>query len=55
MANDKEKVTATVRLAAEAATTFAPTGEIETARTEVLALVTSQDAAMARLWEIMGQ
>lgn len=43
------------RLAAEAATTFAPTGEIETARTEVLALVTSQDAAMARLWEIMGQ
>jgi len=42
------------RLAAEAATTLAPTGEIETARTEVLALVTSQDAAMARLWEIMG-
>jgi hypothetical protein len=42
-------------LVAAASTTFAPTQEIETARTQVLELVNSQDAAMARLWETMGQ
>lgn len=40
---------------AAASTTFAPTQEIETARAQVLALVTAQDAAMARLWETMEQ
>lgn len=41
-------------LAVEAATTFAPLAEIEAARAEVAALVASEDAAMARLWEMMG-
>jgi hypothetical protein len=43
------------RLVAEAATTFAPTREIETARMQVLALVASQDATLTRLWEMMGR
>ena len=42
------------RLTAEAATELAPTAAIESARNEVLALVDSQDRALARLWETMG-
>lgn len=42
------------QLVANSATTFAPGKEIEAAREQVLALVTRQDAAMARLWEVMG-
>jgi hypothetical protein len=41
-------------LAAGSATSFAPAREIEAARTQVLALVESQNMAMARLWEVMG-
>lgn len=41
-------------LVAAASTTFAPTQEIETARTQVLALVAAQDAAIERLWETLG-
>ena len=41
-------------LAATSAASLAPEQEIETARRKVLALVTRQDAAMARLWEVMG-
>ncbi|MDP4605262.1 MAG: hypothetical protein NWS68_03800 [Erythrobacter sp.] len=41
-------------LAVEAATTFAPLAEIEAVRAEVAAMVASEDAAMARLWETMG-
>lgn len=41
-------------LAANSATTFAPAREIEAARAQVLALVEGQNAAMARLWEVMG-
>ncbi|MEQ5787044.1 hypothetical protein J3454_03985 [Erythrobacter sp. NFXS35] len=40
-------------LAVTAATTFAPTQEIEGARAQVLTLVTDQNAAMERLWEMM--
>jgi hypothetical protein len=43
------------RLVADSAVIFAPTEEVEAARTRVLALVEGQDAAMARLWETMGQ
>jgi hypothetical protein len=43
------------RLVADSAVSFAPAGEIEATRTQVLALVEQQDAAMARLWEVMGQ
>lgn len=42
-------------LAADAATTFAPTADIDVARAEVLALIESEDAVMAQLWEILGQ
>ena len=42
-------------LAADAATTFAPKAEIDSARAEVLALIESEDTAMAQLWEILGQ
>lgn len=42
-------------LAVDAATTFAPTADIEAARAEVLALIESEDAAMVQLWEILGQ
>jgi hypothetical protein len=41
-------------LAANSAVTFAPEQEVEAARAQVLGLVTSQDAAMARLWGVMG-
>lgn len=40
-------------LAADAATTFAPAAEIEVARAAVLALIASEDAALAQLWESM--
>jgi hypothetical protein len=43
------------RLAADSAVTFAPAQEIEATRARVLTLVEGQDAAMARLWEDMGQ
>lgn len=43
------------RLAADSAVSFAPAQEIEATRARVLALVEGQDAAMARLWEDMGQ
>jgi hypothetical protein len=43
------------RLAADSAITFAPAQEIEATRSRVLTLVQGQDAAMARLWEEMGQ
>ncbi len=43
------------RLAADSAVSFAPAGDIEAARARVLAFVEGQDAAMARLWEVMGQ
>jgi hypothetical protein len=43
------------RLAADSAVAFAPAQEIETARTQVIALVAGQDRALARLWEVMGQ
>ncbi|MCZ8135313.1 MAG: hypothetical protein O9266_03335 [Porphyrobacter sp.] len=43
------------RLAADSAITFAPAQEIEATRSRVLILVQGQDAAMARLWEEMGQ
>ena len=42
-------------LAARASTTFAPVTEIDTARKQIAALVSSEDAAIARLWETMGQ
>ncbi|MEE4337209.1 hypothetical protein [Erythrobacter sp.] len=42
-------------LAAEAATTFAPTDDIDTARTLVLALVERQDAVLAELWAEMDR
>lgn len=42
-------------LAAEAATTFAPVAEIDTARQTIAALVGSEDAAVTRLWETLGQ
>jgi hypothetical protein len=41
-------------LAANSAVSFAPAQEIEIARAQVLALVNRQEAAMARLWEVMG-
>ncbi|MEQ8410898.1 MAG: hypothetical protein RIB52_05030 [Erythrobacter sp.] len=40
-------------LAAEAATTFAPTADIDQARTRVLTLVERQDAVLAELWAEM--
>jgi hypothetical protein len=43
------------QLAANSAVTFVPVAEVEAARTRVLGLVEAQDAAMARLWEDMGQ
>jgi len=43
------------RLAADSAITFAPAQDIEATRSRVLTLVQGQDAAMARLWEEMGQ
>ena len=43
------------RLVADSAVSFAATDEIEAARARVLAFVEGQDAAMARLWEVMGQ
>jgi hypothetical protein len=43
------------QLAANSAVTFAPAAEVEAARTRLLGLVEAQDAAMARLWEDMGQ
>ncbi len=43
------------RLVADSAVSFAPAGEIEATRARVLAFVEGQDAAMARLWEVMGQ
>jgi hypothetical protein len=43
------------RLIADSAIAFAPAQEIEAARGDVLALVEAQDAAMAQLWEEMGQ
>lgn len=43
------------QLAVEASISFAPGAEIDAARAEVLALVARQDAAIARLWETMGQ
>jgi len=42
-------------LAVEASISFAPGPQIDAARTEVLALVARQDAAIARLWETIGQ
>lgn len=42
-------------LAVQASTTFAPVTEIDTARQQIAALVSSEDAAIARLWETMGQ
>jgi hypothetical protein len=42
-------------LVADSAISFAPAQEIEAARARVLAFVEGQDAAMARLWEVMGQ
>ena len=41
-------------LAANSAVTFAPAQEVEAARAQVLGLVTSQEAAMERLWGVMG-
>jgi hypothetical protein len=41
-------------LAANSAVTLAPTQDVEAARAQVLALVTGQEAAMARLWDVMG-
>jgi hypothetical protein len=41
-------------LAANSAVTFAPAQEVEAARAQVLGLVTGQDAAMARLWDVIG-
>ena len=43
------------RLVADSAVSFAPAVEIEATRARVLAFVEGQDAAMARLWEVMGQ
>ncbi|MEE4316681.1 MAG: hypothetical protein V2I74_06835 [Erythrobacter sp.] len=43
------------RLVAESATTFAPAEDIKTARGTVEALVSGQNATMARLWEELGQ
>lgn len=43
------------RLATDSAVSFAPAQEIEATRARVLALVEGQEAAMARLWEVMGQ
>ncbi|WP_143737033.1 hypothetical protein [Erythrobacter tepidarius] len=43
------------QLAADSAISFAPGQEIEATRSRVLTLVQAQDAAMARLWEEMGQ
>lgn len=42
-------------LVANSAASLAPAQDIETARAQVLAQVEGQDAAMARLWEVMGQ
>ncbi|MFN4020530.1 MAG: hypothetical protein ACK4IC_08430 [Erythrobacter sp.] len=43
------------QLAADSATSLAPTQDIEATRAQVTGLVKGQDAAMARLWEDMGQ
>lgn len=43
------------RLVADSAVSFAPAQEIEATRARVLAFVEEQDAAMAHLWEVMGQ
>ena len=43
------------RLVADSAVSFAPAQDIAATRGRVLALVEGQDAAMARLWEDMGQ
>ena len=43
------------RLVADSAVSFAPAQEIAATRAQVLTLVEGQDAAMARLWEDMGQ
>ena len=43
------------QLAVEASISFAPGEGIDAARAEVLALIARQDAAIARLWETMGQ
>ncbi|WP_324075020.1 MAG: hypothetical protein RSE14_00100 [Erythrobacter sp.] len=42
------------QLAAASATSFAPAQDIEAVRTRVAALVAGQDAAMTRLWEVIG-
>lgn len=42
-------------LEADSAATFAPTNEIVSAQTRVAGLVAGQDAAMARLWEVLGR
>lgn len=42
------------QLVANSATSFAPAQDIEVARNKVAALVASQDAAMTRLWEVIG-
>ncbi len=42
------------QLVVTAATTFAPVQEIEVARTQVLAMVAEQNAAIERLWETLG-
>ena len=43
------------RLAADSAITFAPDKDVRAARGKVASLVEGQNAAMARLWEEMGQ
>lgn len=43
------------RLAADSAVTFAPDRDVLAARGKVASLVEGQNAAMARLWEEMGQ